>query len=167
MPPGKARAPGAGPDLESMRPGCFPEREVAGVALSRIDLTARAGEKLVGGVAREFAVGGEARDVVIDGPADLVRVSLFDQLGDELDHLGDVVACARVVSRRPDVDARRIVHEGLGVERRNFLGRLLFETRGHQHLVLAAVEGVVGEVADVGDVHHPLDFVAEVFERPG
>jgi len=109
----------------------------------RIHLAPRAGEQLVGGVARELAVRREARDVVIDSPADFVRVSLRDELGDELDHLGDVVACARVVSRGSDVDARGILHEGFGVEGRNLLGRLLLQARGHQHLVLAPVERVV------------------------
>jgi len=52
------------------------------MALPRIHLASRAGEQLVGGVARELAVGREALDVVVDGPTDFVGVSLFDELGE-------------------------------------------------------------------------------------
>src|SRR5487761_1114825 len=112
-----------------MLAGGFPEREIAWVAFARIDLAPSAGEQLVGGVARQLAVSREARDVVIDGPADFVRVALFDQLGDELDHLGDEVARARIVRRGPDVDGRGVLHERAGVESRNLLRRLLLEAR--------------------------------------
>jgi hypothetical protein len=93
-------------------------------------------------------------------------VPLFDQPGDELDHLRDELARVRIVRGGPDVDARLVLHECVGVEGCDFLRRLFLQARGHEHLVLAPVERVIGKVADVGDVHHLLGFVAEVFERP-
>ena len=66
--------------------------------------------------------------------------------------------------RRPDVELSDVVQERARVVRRDVLGRLVLQPRRDEHLVFAAVECVVGEVADVGDVHHLLGLVAEVLE---
>ena len=123
-----------------------------------------AGHQLAGGVPRELAVGRKARDVVIDGAVDHVGVTALDQRLDQLEHSRHVVAGARVVRRRPDVHETDVVEEGLRVGRGDLFGSLLFQPRGDEHLVLAPVECVVGEVTDVGDVHHLLGPVTEVLE---
>ena len=66
--------------------------------------------------------------------------------------------------RRADVDPADVVEERLGVGGGDLFRRLLLESRRDEHLVLAAVERVVGEMADVGDVHDLLAAVAEVVE---
>ena len=68
--------------------------------------------------------------------------------------------------RAADVELRGVVEERLRVELGDLFGRPVLEPGGHQHLVLAPVELVVGEVADVGDVHDLGHLAAEVFQRP-
>src|SRR6202162_5604926 len=114
MPAWEARSPRAGPDLEAVLAGRLPESEVPWMALARIDLAPSPCEQLVGGVARKLAVGGEARDVVVDGAADLVGVTHFDQLRDEVDHLRDVLSSPRIGRCRPDVHARRSEERRVG-----------------------------------------------------
>src|SRR6267143_4418213 len=164
MPPGKALSPWARPDLQAVLTSGLPEREIAGLALSRVDLASRAGEQLVGGVSGQLAVGREARDVEVHRAADLIRVAARDQLIYELDHLRDVVSRLRVMRGRPDVELGGVLFESVRVVRSDLLRRLALQARGNQHFVLAAVERVVGEVADVGDVHHLLGLITEVLE---
>ncbi len=71
-----------------------------------------------------------------------------------------------VVVGRADVDEGGVIHERLRVVSGDLFGRLALEPSRDQHLVLAAVEGVIGEMADVRDVHHLLGLVAQVFEAP-
>src|ERR1700674_3575472 len=140
MPAREARAPWARPDLKAMLAGSLPQSEVAWMSLPWIDLAPGAGEQFVDAVPREPAVSGEAGDVVVDSAADLVGVSLLDQLCDQFDHLRDVVGRVWVEGRGPDVDARGILHERVRVESGNFLRRLFLQARGDEHLVLASVE---------------------------
>src|SRR5450631_2064105 len=111
MPARKARTPRAGPDLQPVLPGGLPEREVARMSLSRIDLAARAGDQLVRRVSGQLAVRGKARDVVVDGAADVVRMSQCDQPPDQADHLRYVLRGLRVMGRSPDVELGGVIHE--------------------------------------------------------
>ena len=70
----------------------------------------------------------------------------------------------RVVVGGPDVDEGGVLHERFRVVGGDLLGRLALQSRRDEHLVLAAIEGVVSQVPDVGDVHHLLGAVAEVLE---
>ena len=164
MPPGKTRTPWARPDLETVVARSLPQREVARVPLSRINLSARPREQLVDGVARKPPVGGEAGDVVVDGSTHLVGMSLGDQGADEVEHLRDIRGCMRVVVGGPDVDEGGVLHERFRVVGGDLLRRLALQSRRDKHLVLAAIEGVVSQVPDVGDVHHLLGAVAEILE---
>ena len=88
----------------------------------------------------------------------------FDQLLDELQHPRDVLRGARIMFRRLDVEPVDVVEERFGVVSRDVVGRLVLQACRNEHLVFAAVEGVVGEVAHVGDVHHLLGLVPEVLQ---
>ena len=164
MPAGEAGAPGARPNLHAVFARRLPEREIARVALARIHLTARARQELLRGVPREPAVGGEAGDVVVDGSVDFVGVPEGDQPLDHVDHLRYEMGRVGVMGRRPDVELGRILHERGCVVSSDLLRRLVLEPCRDEHLVLAAVERVVGEMPDVGDVHNLLGLVAEIFE---
>ena len=164
MPTGVSRSPWTRPHLQSVLARRLPEGEVAGMALARVRLAASARHQLRGRVARKPPVRGEASDVEVDGSADLVRVLLLDQDGDQLDHLPDVLRRTWIRVRGPDVELPDVVHEGGGVVRRDLFRRFVLQARRHQHLVFAAVECVIGQVADVGDVHDLLGPVAEVLE---
>ena len=164
MPARESRTPRAGPHLETVLARRLPQREVPRVSLARIDLAARPRQKLISRVPRQPAVSRKARDVEVDSAADLIRVAALDELRDDLDHLRDVRGGPRILARGPGVDHARVVHERLGVVVGDLLRRLLLEARRDEHLVLPAVEAVVGEVADVSDVHHLVRVVAEVLE---
>src|SRR5260370_39129214 len=109
---------------------------------------------------------GEAGDVVVHGAVDLVGVSFGDQGLDDLDHLWDVSRGPRVMVRRADVEERGVIHERLRVVSGDLFWRLAFEPRRYKHLVFAAVEGVIGEMPDVREVHHLLGLVYRRFEAP-
>src|SRR5438128_2477629 len=72
----------------------------------------------------------------------------------------------RKVGIRPDADLADVLHERTGVVGGDLLRRFALEPRRHQHLVFATVEGVVSQVADVGDIHDLLGAVAQVLEAP-
>ena len=134
-------------------PAAFQSAKSAGVALVGLDLAAMARPQRVERVPGQRAVVGERRDRVVDVAvvAD-VGVARVHQLLGELEHLGDVLGRPREDVRRQDVQQRRVGVErglvGVGDLRR----RLVLEAGRDEHPVLAAVEPLVAEVADVGDV---------------
>ncbi len=89
-----------------------------------------------------------------------------DQLRDQVDHLRYVLGRVRVQCRATDVDLGRVVHERRGVVRGDLRGRFVLQASRDEHLVLAAIERVVCEVTNIGDVHHLFGLVAEIFEAP-
>ena len=82
------------------------------------------------------------------------------------DHLGDVLGRPREDVRGQDVERRLVRVEGRLVRRRDLRGSLRFETGLHEHPVLAAIEPLIAQVADVGDVLDVEDLDAVVQERP-
>src|SRR5438128_2131422 len=128
----------------------LPEGEVSRMALARIGLAARSSHQLVRRVAREPAVAQKAGDVVIDRSVHLIGVPALDEPGDELHHPRDVRGRPRILCRRANVDLADVLQERLGVGGRDLLRGFLLQPSRDQHLVFAAVEGVVGEMADVG-----------------
>ena len=90
---------------------------------------------------------------------------ILEPLG-QLDHLGDVVRRPREDVGRQDVDERGIGVEGRLVRGRDLGRRLRLEARGDEHPVLAPVEPLVAQVADVRDVLHVEDVDAVVEQRP-
>ena len=89
-----------------------------------------------------------------------------DQLLGELDHLGDVLGGPREDVGRQDVDERGVGVEGRLVRVGDLRWRLVLETGGDEHPVLAAVEALVAEVAHVGDVLDLEDIDSVVEDRP-
>ena len=162
MPAWKSIAPRTRPELLPVLAGRLPEREVTGMLLARVGVAAHPGEQLVSRVPRQPAVGGKSRYVVINRGADLVCVALNDQLLDQLDHLRDVLRGAGILDRRSDVHLADVGHERVGVVGGDLVGRLVLQTGGDEHLVLASVERVIGEVADICDVHDLMGWKAEV-----
>ena len=90
---------------------------------------------------------------------------VLEPLG-ERDHLGDVLGRPREDVRRQDVDERLVGVEGGLVRGRDLGGRLVLEPGLDQHPVLAAVEPLVAQVADVGDVLDVEDLEPVVEQGP-
>ena len=88
----------------------------------------------------------------------------LDQPGDDLEHALDVPGRPRIGAGGPDVEERDVSLERARVVVGDLLRRPLLQPGADQHLVLAAIEVVLGQVADVGDVHHLPDVVAAVLE---
>src|SRR5579859_3634013 len=145
-----------------MRTGRLPQREILGVALVRLDLDPVAGAQLVETLAGELAVAGERADVEVDRAVDLVGEALFEQAPGEVDHLRDVLRRPRVDIDRQDVDRCLVFEPRPGVELGNLGGGLALHFGRELHAILALVEGVVAEVADIGDVLDVPDPIAEV-----
>ena len=168
VPAGEALAPPSRrPAQQATLAGGLPEREVRGVALVGLDLAAMAGSQLVERVARQPAVAVECGDRVVD----VARIGRVGKPGvheplDQGDHLGDVLGGARVDVRRQDVDGGFV-----GVERR-FVGvgdlgrRAVLETRLDEHRIVAPIEALVPEMADVGHVLDVTDLEAVVERGP-
>ena len=89
---------------------------------------------------------------------------LVDESRDERDHLGDVVGRLGHDVRLEDVELAAIVHELLGVLTGQCLGVAALALGREHHPIFALVD-VADDVADIGDVHHGLHAVPEVFER--
>ena len=84
----------------------------------------------------------------------------------EVEHVGHVLGRPREDVRRQDVDQRLVLVEPRLVGVGDLGRRLRFEARGDQHPVLAAVEPLVAQVPDVGDVLHVQHRDAVVEQRP-
>ena len=150
--------PRRGPLDQPARPGRLPQGEVGVVALARVRLLLPVpGPQLVQGVARQAPVAGERLDREVHVAVDLVGVAALQQLGHQLQHLGDVVGGARVGGGRLEVEGGRVGQVRLGVEGGDLGRRLVLQAGRDQHPVLAAVELLVGHVPDVGDVLHLAD----------
>ena len=165
VPAREARAPWRVPHEGAPGLALLPEREVGGVALLRVDLDAHASFERFADVARQLPVAGEPPDGEIDGAVDRVCEAVREQPLDQRDHLGHVLGGAREVRRRQDPDTPLVLTERPLVAPRDLLRRLPFGERRGDHLVFPAVDRVLAHVADVGDVLHRGDLVAEAGER--
>ena len=112
----------------------------------------------------ELMIGLDLRRVEIDVAARLVGEALFHERLDDADEVVD--AAGRGLDEVGPLDVQRLAvgKEGVGVELGELEHRLVLALGAEQHLVLAAVR-VRGEVADVGDVHHARDVVADIAQR--
>ena len=107
----------------------------------------------------EDVVAAELGGVKVHVAAGEIGVSRVHQFGDDfdividqargwLDHIGAL-----------DVQLAAVVKEGVGVKLRDVHDGLVLPLGALEHLVLAGV-GVGGQVAHVGDVHHPVHAVS-------
>ena len=168
MPAGKALAPARRRPLEDPAiPGGLPQREVGRVALVRLDVAPVSGTQVGQRVARQLPVPFEPPDVVVDvAVRGCVGVpGVLERLG-EREHLGDVVGGAREDVGRQDVDQRLIGVERRLVGVRDLAGRLVLEAGRDEHRIRPAVESLVAQVSDVGDVLDLEDVDAVVEESP-
>ena len=155
VPAREALAPAGRPLERALLAGGLPQREVGGVALVVLDVAGGpvARPEIIERVARQLPVALERRDrvveVVVVGAVGVARI--LEPLG-EVEHLGDVLGRAREDVGREDVDERLVVVERGLVCGRDLGGRLVLEARLNEHPVLASIELVVAQVADVGDV---------------
>ncbi len=78
---------------------------------------------------------------------------LVDEPGGGLDHVGGL-----------DVQLTAVVKEGVGVVLGDLHHRLVLPLGSLEHLILPGV-GVGGQMAHVGDVHHPVHVVAVVAQE--
>ena len=144
----------------------LPQREVTRVLLLLVDRDARAFFELVDDLARQLAVARELRDLEVHvAVVDLVCDALLQQVLDDHAHLRDEVGRARHVVRHAHVQqalARvELVFVLLGNVPRG-AARLLAR---RLHLVFARLDVVIGQVTDVGDVHHLRDLEALVLHE--
>ncbi len=154
VPAGKALAPAIGRPLEDPTlAGGLPQREVGRIALVGFDVAAVAGTQVCQRVARQLAVALEPADVVVDvALRRRVRVAgVLERLG-QREHLGDVLGRAREDVSRKDVDQRLVGMEGRFVGVGDLARRLVFETGRDEHRIRSAVEPLVAQVSDIGDV---------------
>ena len=155
VPAREALAPARRPLEGALFTGGLPQREVGRVALVVFDVARGpvAGPEVVERVARELPVVLERADLVVE----VVVVGAVGMAGilepfGEVEHLGDVLGRAREDVGGEDVDERLV-----GVERGLVCGgdlgrRFVLQPGLDEHPVLAAIELVVAQVADVGDV---------------
>ena len=141
----------------------LPQREVGRMTLLLAHLDARASLEILEAVAGQLPVGREARDLEVHVAVALVGVSFGDQVLDDRQHLRDVVRRARVDLGRADAELLDVGEEELRVLSRDLERVELLAPRPGLDLVLPLVR-VVLDVSDVGDVHHLVDLVAQVFQ---
>ena len=151
VPTGTALAPRAFPRGFAGLGG-LPQREVEMVALAIFQALAvgaqlaMASFHLVDVATGQRAVIGIAAHAEVDVALDLVRMAAVDELLDELDHLGDLLGCARAHIRVLHVHGVHVVKEGLRI-----LG-------GHlgcaATLFVSLLDDLVIDIGDVGDELH-------------
>ena len=165
MPAGIAHAPGRIP-LEGLvfKLGLGePEDEVVLVALVGVLLHALpdAHRQIIGVVVVEDIVALQLGGIEIDIAAGGIGVAGIHQFGDDLDILIDTICCGLHHVGPLDVELTAVLKEGVGVELGDLHDGLVLPMRALEHLVLAGI-GIGGQVPHVGDVHDPLDVVAQV-----
>ena len=166
VPAGKAGSPGRVPHQRAApRFRALPEGEVRGVALVRIDLGSDALPKRFTDVPRQAAVLRELPHRVVDGPLHDVGETAREQPLDERDHLADVSGGPRIHRRGEDAQPALVLSECRLVELRDLHRGLALRECRRDDLVLAAVDGVLPHVPDVGDVLDGDDAVSEELER--
>ena len=155
VPAREALAPARRPLERALLAGGLPQCEIGGVALVVLDVARGpvARPEIVERVARQFSVALERRDGVVDvvvvGAVGVTPI--LEPLG-EVEHLGDVLGRAREDVGGEDVDERLVgVERGL-VRGCDIGGRLVLQARLHEHPVLPAIELVIAQVTDIGDV---------------
>ena len=140
-----------------------PEHEVVPVALVGVLLhaLAHAHVEVVRVEVVEDVVLLELAGVEIHVAAGEIGVARVHQLLDDLYILVDAVGGGLHHVRRLDVQVRAIGKEGVRIELGDLHHALVLALGALEHLVLAGV-GVRAQVADVRDVHHALDVIAQV-----
>ncbi|CAN3988330.1 16S rRNA (cytidine(1402)-2'-O)-methyltransferase, partial [Dysosmobacter welbionis] len=93
-----------------------------------------------------------------------VGIAGIHQLGDDLDILVDAAGGGLDHIRRLDIQPAAVLKEGIGVELGDLHDRLVLPLGALEHLVLALI-GIGGQVAHVGDIHHPVDIIASPAEE--
>ena len=154
VPAGEAAAPALRrPAQQAALAGGLPEGEVGRVALVRLDVPAMAGPEIVERVAREAAVVGQRPDAEVD-VAGIGRIGVagVDKALGQVEHLRDVLGRPGEHVGREDVHGRLVGVEGSLVGVGDLGGRLVLEPGGDEHPVLASIEALVAEMADIGDV---------------
>ena len=106
----------------------------------------------------------KAAGVEIDVAARLIGIALVYQRGDDADIVRNAVG-GRLYHIRPlDGKALTVGKKGIGIKLRDVQDRFVLPAGTFEHLILAGV-GIGGEVAHIGDVHHPLDVVALIAQE--
>ncbi len=141
-----------------------PQHEVVGVALALVHGDARPGAQVLPVEQREPAVAGELRDVEAEIAPGLVGVPARLETADEVDHVGDVFGGPADHVGHAAPEQAEVAEERPREEVGDLPDRAPLLTGALLHLVLAVVR-VVGEVTDVGHVHHVTDRGAGVLER--
>ncbi len=163
MPARRAPAPRAVPlHLAALAFGRLaPDREIGGVALAfhRLDTAL----SLVGRGARQAAIVGHACDIEIKARGQLVAVLVRDAFR-KFDHLRHIVGGDRPVRGLADIERGDIGPIGFGIMARDVPDRPGGGPGRLFQLVLARI-GIIGKVADIGDVDHMGEFVALERER--
>ncbi len=144
--PARPTAPPGTVPARQVGRGRLPEHEVAGIALVRRHLDARAGQQLVWAAAGEPAVFGEASHCEQHMAFDRIGMTAGDQPLDQRDHLRDMPRGARLHLWRIDAErGERGVIAGGGA-RGDRVDRLAGLGGARVNLVVH-----VGDVADVGE----------------
>ncbi len=155
MPAWPPTAPGTVPAGKVGRGG-LPQHEIAGVALVRRDIDARAGEQFVRAAAGQLAVIGIAGDGEQHVALGRIGVAAGDQAFDQDDHLGDVLGGTRL-----DIG-------GQGAQRGHVLVKFRRGGGGDGGDALPGLgRAGVDLVIDVGDVAHIGHAREQLPQQPG
>ena len=140
-----------------------PEDEVVLAALVHVLLHALpdAHGQILLVVVVEHVVALQLGGVEVDVASGLVGVALVQQAGHHLDELVDEPRGGLDHLGGFDVQLGAVVEKGVGIEPGDVHHRLVLPLGAFEHLVLAGVR-VAGQVAHVGDVHHPVHLIALV-----
>ena len=153
MPAGTAHAPGRLPGDLILFLARLPERKVERILFLLFDRDAGARFEVVDVLLGKLAVLGELAGAVIDITVHLVRVTLVDQILDELDDVRDRLGDFRMHGRRCDVERLRVLVVLLDIFLADF-------RRGHAFLSRLVDDLVV----HVGEVLDEVDLLAAVLE---
>ena len=127
--------------------GGLPEREVERVAFALVHVNAGTALQVVDIATGKLAVLGEGTHREVHVAIDLVGMATIDEALHELDHLGNLLRGTRAHVRIVDAEGVHVIDEGLGIERRDLLGRLALLLRAPDDLVID-----IGDVLDEGDL---------------
>ena len=93
-----------------------------------------------------------------------IGIALLQQGGDDLDILVDAAGGGLDHVGPLDIQLPAVLEKGVGVILGDLHHRLVLPAGALEHLVLAGVR-VAGQVAHVGDVHHPVHVIAVVAQE--
>ncbi len=167
MPTRKSHAPGAVPFhlTAHTRGRKFPQRKIRRITLCTVEFNARARTVAGQRPARQRPVRREFRRIVINPiPRNFIGISQLFQFLHQFDLFGDVIGRMRHIGRPHDVQIIIIAQKFILVKLGNIPDRFVVTGGTLFHFVFAAIIFVIGQMADVGNIHDMMHIVP-VFQK--